>query len=114
MANKLGNFFSYHTEKIGFFQNCYNINRISITGLDIVIHYNSARGFSASTLNKPAKTLLDHRDQFNRIDKLKIDACNLSQDLLEIIALMDIDEQTKAKILDQFKHKICQYLGVQS
>ena len=72
----------------------------------------TALGLTTATKSASSSELFLLRDEFNRIDKRKIDAANLAQDMLEMVSSLDLPEAEKTRIQTAYLQKIRSYLGV--
>ena len=104
--------FRYHTERLSLHKNAYGIRDIAISDGKIILQYGTALSLANTTKAASPQQLFALRDEFNRIDKLKIDATNLAQDMLDIVAGLDIPADEKTRIQNAYLQKIGQYLGV--
>ena len=104
--------FHYHTERLSLHKNAYGIRDIAISDGEIVLQYGTALSLANTTKAASPRELFALRDEFNRIDKLKIDATNLAQDMLDIVAGLDLPPEEKTCIQNVYLQKIGQYLGV--
>lgn len=104
--------FHYHTERLSLHKNAYGIRDIAISGGEIVLQYGAALSLANTSKAASPRQLFALRDEFNRIDKLKIDAANLAQDMLDIVVGLDIPTDEKTRIQNAYLQKIGQYLGV--
>ena len=112
MPQNLIDAFHYHTERLSLHKNAYGIRDIAISDGTIVLQYGTALSMTNTTKAASPRELFALRDEFNRIDKLKIDATNLAQDMLDIVAGLDLPPEEKTRIQNVYLQKIGQYLGV--
>ena len=112
MPQNLIDAFYYHTERLSLHKNAYGIRDIAISDGTIILQYGMELSMANTTKAASPRELFVLRDEFNRIDKLKIDATNLAQDMLDIVAELNLPLEEKACIQNVYLQRIGQYLGV--
>ena len=112
MIRKICLAFQYYTERMRIHKNEYAIHDIFVEHNGVVLQYYGLTGFSSAAKSASAREVFLLREEFNRIDRFKIDAANLAQDMLDILHALDIPDQQKQSLIDAYTVKISQYLGV--
>ncbi|WP_119343988.1 hypothetical protein [Facilibium subflavum] len=110
MFKSIINFLNYHLESFKLRPPSYSLTKVIIRADNIYIEYKLNVARLSQTQQKTITEIENLQTNFNRNDRLKIDACLLASELIESMKSISHHETTKQKILNDFYPKLANYL----
>ncbi len=111
MLRKISPFLSYYLEALKYRPKHFVIRDIIVTKDGIMVEYKtSTYQLSAAKREKISEITLQ-RHYFDRTDKLKIDACNIAEEMIENARAISTNDAYKDKFLLALYPRIARYLN---